>query len=67
MPSGKWTGQNGSQDRKVTVDQARQMLGEKSKNMKDSDIQSILDFLYLLSNEVIETFWQTSKGDNNAN
>lgn len=38
----------------ITVERARQKLGEKGKSMSDQEIQKLLNHLYYICNKTIE-------------
>lgn len=53
-------------ERKITVDLARQKLGDRAKNMKDQDVQEILNSLYFLCEQVVKNVYNNAGKENNA-
>ncbi len=48
-----------STERNVTIQRAREILGDKGKNLSDKQIEIILRSLYALSERIVHTVTQT--------
>lgn len=51
----------------ITIEKARQILGERADTMKDKDVQEILNALYFLCEKAVQNMLETPRKEDNAN